>query len=121
MCACDVLVGGEGCIIYTVLDASVKGSFGKEATCQKCYRQRYNQQTIKVKYTKHTEQEFLNNIWGLELSRNRVIVPARQAKLAGGIHSLESIPGLYKRLKIRAQDTVTFCTTSRILNFSVVL
>jgi hypothetical protein len=32
---------------------------------------------------------------------NRVIVPARQATLAGGIHSLESIPGFHKRLKIR--------------------
>jgi hypothetical protein len=31
-----------------------------------------------------------------------VIVPARQATQAGGIHSLESIPGLHKRLKIRA-------------------
>ncbi len=35
-------------------------------------------------------------------ARNRVIVPARQATKAGGIHSLESIPGLHKRLKIRA-------------------
>jgi hypothetical protein len=26
-----------------------------------------------------TELEFLNNLWGLESSRNRVIVPARQA------------------------------------------
>ncbi len=33
---------------------------------------------------------------------NRVIVPARQATWAGGIFSLESIPGLHKRLKIRA-------------------
>jgi hypothetical protein len=31
-----------------------------------------------------------------------VIVPARQATLAGGINSLEAIPGLHKRLKIRA-------------------
>jgi hypothetical protein len=36
-------------------------------------------------------------------ARNRVIVPARQATLAGGTNSLESIPGLHKRLKIRAQ------------------
>jgi hypothetical protein len=33
---------------------------------------------------------------------NRVIVPARQATEAGGIHSLESIPGPHKHLKIRA-------------------
>jgi hypothetical protein len=33
---------------------------------------------------------------------NRVIVPARQASKAGGINSLESIPGVHKRLKIRA-------------------
>jgi hypothetical protein len=41
-------------------------------------------------------------------ARNRVgkvIVTARQATWAGGIHSLESIPGLHKRLKIRAQDS----------------
>ncbi len=40
-------------------------------------------------------------------ARNRVgmvIVPARQATWAGGIHSLESIPWLHERLKIRAQD-----------------
>jgi hypothetical protein len=35
----------------------------------------------------------------------RVIVPARQATKAGGIHSLESVPGLHKCLKILAQDT----------------
>jgi hypothetical protein len=58
-----------------------------------------------------TELEFLNNLWGLGTyrnsrnrnSRNRVIVPARPATYSGGIHSLESIPGLHKRLKIRAQ------------------
>ncbi len=33
---------------------------------------------------------------------NRVIVPARQATQAGGIHSLALIPGLHIRLKIRA-------------------
>ncbi len=37
---------------------------------------------------------------------NRVNVPARQATEAGGIHSLESIPGLHKRLKIRGLYTV---------------
>jgi hypothetical protein len=36
---------------------------------------------------------------------NRVTVPARQATLAGGIRSLESIPGLHERLKIRPQAT----------------
>ena len=35
-------------------------------------------------------------------SRNSVVVPARQATQAGGIDSLESIPGLLKSLKIRA-------------------
>ncbi len=40
-------------------------------------------------------------------SRNRVFVPARQATYAGGIHSLESIPGLHKRLKIRALLSTT--------------
>ncbi len=33
---------------------------------------------------------------------NRVAIPARQAKLAGGIDSLESIPGLLKSLQIWA-------------------
>ncbi len=50
-----------------------------------------------------TVLEFLNNIWGLEPSRNRVVVPVRQASHAGGIGSFESIPGLLKSLKIRAQ------------------
>jgi hypothetical protein len=35
----------------------------------------------------------------VEPSRNRVILPARQATKAGGIDSLESIPGLLKSLK----------------------
>ncbi len=34
-----------------------------------------------------------------------VIVPARQATLAGGIHYMESIHGLQKSLKIPAQLT----------------
>jgi hypothetical protein len=49
-----------------------------------------------------TELEFLKNLRGYPPSRNGVIVPARQATQAVGIHSLESIPGLRKRLKIRA-------------------
>ncbi len=40
---------------------------------------------------------------GLLPSRNRVVVPARQATQPGGIGSLESILGLLKSLKIRAQ------------------
>ncbi len=38
--------------------------------------------------------EFLNNlhVLGLEPSRNRVVVPARQATYAAGIDSWESIP-----------------------------
>jgi hypothetical protein len=40
---------------------------------------------------------------GARTSRNRVVVPARQATLSGGIDSLESIPGLLKSLKIWAQ------------------
>ncbi len=40
-------------------------------------------------------------------SRNRVVIPARQAKQPGGIGSLESILGLLiKRLKIRARIRV---------------
>jgi hypothetical protein len=48
------------------------------------------------------ELEFLYIPWGLVIERNRVIVPVRQATLAGRIDSLESIPGLLKSLKIRA-------------------
>ncbi len=40
--------------------------------------------------------EFLNNLWELEPSRNRVVVPARQATQAGGVDSLESILVLLK-------------------------
>ncbi len=36
---------------------------------------------------------------GQKPSRNKVVVPARQAKQAGGIDSLESIPGLLKKIK----------------------
>jgi hypothetical protein len=35
---------------------------------------------------------------------NKVVVPARKATQPGGIGSLESILGLLKSLKIRAQD-----------------
>ncbi len=45
--------------------------------------------------------EFRTFYRGQEPSRSRVIVPARQATYTGGIDSLESIPGLLKRLKIR--------------------
>jgi hypothetical protein len=38
----------------------------------------------------------------LEPSRNRVVVPARQATQPGGIGSLKSILGLLKSLKIQA-------------------
>ncbi len=50
--------------------------------------------------------EFFNNLWGLGTSSNRVVLTVRQATFAGGIHSLESIPGLHKRLKIRALATL---------------
>jgi hypothetical protein len=48
---------------------------------------------------------FKQSIGGWEPSRNRVVVPARQATQPGGIGSLESILGLLKSLKIRAQGT----------------
>ncbi len=50
---------------------------------------------------------FLNNLWGLGPSRNRVVVPARQATQPGGIGSLQAVLGLLKILKIRAQSRVT--------------
>jgi hypothetical protein len=36
------------------------------------------------------------------------VKPARQATEAGGIDSSESIPGLHKRLQIRALDTCSY-------------
>ncbi len=48
-------------------------------------------------------QEFLR-AWK-EPSKNRVVVPIRQATKAGGIDSLESIPGLLKSLKILVLDS----------------
>ncbi len=69
--------------------------------------------------------EFSNNLCGEEPSRNRVVVPARQATQPGGIGSLESILaknrlqgtnstrileeflGLLKSLKIWAQVELT--------------
>ncbi len=41
------------------------------------------------------------------VERNRVIVPARQATKACGIDSLESIPTVLKRFKIRALDVIS--------------
>ncbi len=51
---------------------------------------------------KNTVLEFLNNLCGLELSKNRIVAPSSQATWAGGIDSLELILGLLKSLKIRA-------------------
>ncbi len=52
--------------------------------------------------------DFLKNLWGLEPSRNRVVVLPCQATLAGGIDSLESILGLLKSLKIQAMSIRTW-------------
>ncbi len=41
----------------------------------------------------------------MEPSRNAVVVSARQATWAGGIDSLESIPGPFKRLKLPSQSS----------------
>ncbi len=46
----------------------------------------------------------LNNLRGLGTELEYVLVPARQAALAGEIDSLESIPGLLKSFKMRALD-----------------
>jgi hypothetical protein len=49
---------------------------------------------------------FLNNLWAQEPSRYRVVIPASQATQPAGIASWESILGLLKSLKIRAQCTL---------------
>jgi hypothetical protein len=41
---------------------------------------------------------------GIALSRNSVVIPARQATQPGGISSLQSIFRLLKSLKIRDQE-----------------
>jgi hypothetical protein len=48
----------------------------------------------------------------MEPSRNRAVVPARQATLAGGIDSLEPILELLKSLKIRALGSIE-CTVDQ--------
>jgi hypothetical protein len=53
-------------------------------------------------------REFLNNYGGYQPSRNRVVVPARQAPLPVGIGFLESILRLLKSLKIRALGSFCF-------------
>ncbi len=47
--------------------------------------------------------EFLNNLWGRGTEYEKGCRTARQATQRGGIGSLESILGLLKKLKIRAQ------------------
>ncbi len=51
-----------------------------------------------------TELEFLNSLLGLGTEQEQGYRTGRQATQVGGIHSLESIPGLHKRLKIRDLD-----------------
>ncbi len=53
-----------------------------------------------LKFQHCAAPEFKNNLCGLCQSRNRVVAPAYQATNAGGIDSLEPIPGLLKSLKI---------------------
>ncbi len=58
---------------------------------------------IRVSALSKSVLELLNNSMGsLEPSRNRVVVPARQATWAGGIDPLKSMLGLLKSLKIQA-------------------
>ena len=56
-----------------------------------------------VRTVVHRAGSFKQSMGAWEPSRNRFVVPARQATEAGGIHSLESIPGLLKSLKIPSQ------------------
>ncbi len=63
----------------------------------------------------YTVLEFSNNLWGLGTEQEqgyRLIVPARQATQAGGIDSLDSIPGLLTSLKILALYNFVFWITS---------
>ncbi len=56
------------------------------------------------------------------------VVPAGQATLAGEIDTLESIPGLLKRLQIRALDIPLYtisqwidCMTRKLCNVMVII
>jgi hypothetical protein len=60
-------------------------------------------------FTDNTVLEFLTIYGGWSPSRNRVVVPARKATQPGRISSLESILGLLKGLKIRAQESQLIC------------
>ena len=68
--------------------------------------------TLLLKYSTAafcSDLNFLNSLWGLGNEEDYVIVPARQLhRLAEEIHSLESIPGLHKRLKILALSWFLF-------------
>ncbi len=56
----------------------------------------------KICCTYSTELEFLKSLWGLGTEEEQGFRTGPQATLAGGIHSLESIPGPQKHLKVRA-------------------
>ncbi len=88
---------------FTIFAARITFNFVNYLQTACCF---YNQDT-QYRYWQQLEiylilsWNFYKVCGGQELRRNRVIVPARhrQATQAGGIHSLESIPGHHKHLK----------------------
>ncbi len=52
------------------------------------------------------ELKFLKSLWGLGTEEEEGYRAGPPGYRAGGIHSLESIPGPHTRLKIRAQATL---------------
>ncbi len=71
-----------------------------------CPRSRYSLGFEKGQQEERPVLEFLNNLWGQEPGKKRVVVPARQTTQAGRNDSLELIPELIIRLKIRARKQV---------------
>ncbi len=84
---------------------------------RKCLLLQYSWQILSVRLKIRTQKciiventvlDFIPTYGGQEPRRNRVVTPARQAKQAGGIDSLESIPWLLKSFKIPS----LYCTCS---------
>jgi hypothetical protein len=63
----------------------------------------------------HTELEFLKSLWGLETEEEKGYRTGPPGYIGWRNHSLESIPGLHQRLKIRTQY-YGHCTVPGVLN-----
>ncbi len=76
------------------------------------------QETIVTGSNKKAVLEFLNNLWGLGTEQEQGYRTGPTGTQAGGIDSLESIPGLHKSLKIRALIRALFAGTEKRIKFN---